>query len=349
MNTLATQPVTQALFERSIDVLACPYCGGGLRYDGERIHCLGCDKSFNVDSGIPQLFAPHDPAQQKGDVTEIVKAFYEENPFPNYDDIDSEATLMEKATRGVFARLLGEQIPQGALVLEVGCGTGQLTNFLGMHYNRRVFGSDMCLHSLRLANGFRERCRIKNAGFTQMNLFRPAFKPGVFDLVISNGVLHHTADPRGAFESIARLVKPNGVIIIGLYNKIGRLTTDFKRFLFRVSADKLSFLDAHMRNKNYNQDRKRAWFYDQYKHPHESKHTYSEVIEWFESNGFEYLFSIPKIEAGAFSNDEQLFEKHDKGTRFTRFLTELEMLLQGGVDGALYIMIGRKQGGSRSA
>ncbi len=184
MNTLATQPVTQALFERSIDVLACPYCGGGLRYDGERIHCLGCDKSFNVDSGIPQLFAPHDPAQQKGDVTEIVKAFYEENPFPNYDDIDSEATLMEKATRGVFARLLGEQIPQGALVLEVGCGTGQLTNFLGMHYNRRVFGSDMCLHSLRLANGFRERCRIKNAGFTQMNLFRPAFKPGVFDLVI---------------------------------------------------------------------------------------------------------------------------------------------------------------------
>ena len=349
MNTVATQPATQALFERSIDVLACPYCGGGLRYDGERIHCLGCDKSFNVDSGIPQLFAPHDPAQQKGDVTEIVKAFYEENPFPNYDDIDSEATLMEKATRGVFARLLGEQIPQGALVLEVGCGTGQLTNFLGMHYNRRVFGSDMCLHSLRLANGFRERCRIKNAGFTQMNLFRPAFKPGVFDLVVSNGVLHHTADPRGAFESLARLVKPNGVIIIGRYNKIGRLTTDFKRFLFRVSADKLSFLDAHMRNKNYNQDRKRAWFYDQYKHPHESKHTYSEVIEWFESNGFEYLFSIPKIEAGAFSNDEQLFVKHDKGTRFTRFLTELEMLLQGGVDGALYIMIGRKQGGSRSA
>jgi SAM-dependent methyltransferase len=180
----ASQTAPQPLFERAIDVLACPYCGGDLRSDGQKVHCQGCAKTFNIDSGIPQLFAPHDPEQQKGDVTDIVKAFYEENPFP---------TLMEKATRGVFARLLGEQIPQGALVLEVGCGTGQLTNFLGMHYNRRVFGSDMCLHSLRLANGFRERCRIKNAGFTQMNLFRPAFKPGVFDLVISNGVLHHTA------------------------------------------------------------------------------------------------------------------------------------------------------------
>jgi SAM-dependent methyltransferase len=292
---------------------------------------------------VPLLFAPNDPAQFKGDVTEIVKSFYEENPFPNYDDIDSEQTLVEKAKRGIFARLLDEQIPQGAFVLEVGCGTGQLTNFLGMHYNRRVFGSDMCLHSLRLANGFRDRCGIKNCGFVQMNLFRPAFKEGAFDVVVCNGVLHHTADPYGGFSSIARLVKPGGVIVIGLYNRIGRLTTDFKRFLFRVSADRLRFLDDHMRNKNYNEDRKRAWFFDQYKHPHESKHTYSEVMEWFDANGFEYLFSIPKIEPGPFSDQEKLFEAHDKGTKTTRFFTELEMLLRGGKDGALFIMIARKR------
>ena len=346
MYTVVTQ-TPQSLYTRYPEVLACPACGGNLGPDEGQLSCKGCGRVFQADSGVPLLFYPHDRAQQKGDVTELVKAFYEENPFPNYDDIDSEETLVEKARKGVFARLLDEQIPQGAFVLEVGCGTGQLTNFLGMHYNRKVFGSDMCLHSLRLANGFRDRCGIKNAGFVQMNLFRPCFQEQSFDLVVCNGVLHHTADPLGGFKSIARLVKPNGAIVIGLYNKIGRLTTDFKRFLFRASADKLSFLDGHMRNRQYNADRKRAWFFDQYKHPHESKHTYSEVMDWFESNGFEYLFSIPKIEAGAFTNDEQLFAKHDKGTRFTRLLTELEMLLQGGVDGALYIMIGRKQ--SRAA
>lgn len=341
MSTVATQ-TPQRLFTRYAEVLACPACRGSLSVDEQHLSCTSCGKVFNTDNGIPLLFHPHDPAQQKGDVTEIVKAFYEENPFPNYDDIDSEETLMEKAQKGIFAKLLDEQIPQGAFVLEVGCGTGQLTNFLGMHYNRRVFGSDMCLHSLRLAQGFRDRCGIKNAGFVQMNLFRPAFKEQAFDLVVSNGVLHHTADPLGGFKSIAKLVKPGGIIIIGLYNKWGRLTTDFKRFLFRVTADKLAFLDAHMRNKQYNADRKRAWFYDQYKHPHESKHTYSEVIQWFEQNGFEYQFSIPKIEIGAFANDEQLFEPHDQGTKFTRFFTELEMLMQGGADGALFIMIGRK-------
>lgn len=337
----------QSLFEKYSEVLACPVCRGGLHSDDGRFICTGCGRIFNSDNGIPLLFAPHDRQPEDGDVTDIVKAFYEENPFPNYDDIDSDETLMEKARKGVFARLLDEQIRQGAYVLEVGCGTGQLTNFLGMRYNRRVFGSDMCLHSLRLAQGFRQRCGIKNADFVQMNLFRPAFREGVFDIVISNGVLHHTADPLGAFQSISRLVKPGGAIIIGLYNKIGRLSTDFKRFLFRVSADRLRFLDSHMRDKRYNADRKRAWFYDQYKHPHESKHTYSEVIDWFEGNGFEFLFSIPKIEAGAFRNDEQLFEKHDKGTKFSRFCTELEMALQGGVDGALFIMIGRKTGQNR--
>jgi len=348
MDTLATPirkitPTPPSLFAKYAEVLACPVCGGDLRFQADQVVCDGCNKVYNTDGAVPLLFAPHDPAQQKGDVTEIVKAFYEESPFPNYDDIDSEETLVEKARKGIFARLLDEQIPQGSFVLEVGCGTGQLTNFLGMHYNRRVFGSDMCLHSLRLAQGFRDRCGIKNAGFAQMNLFRPAFKAGAFDIVVCNGVLHHTADPLGGFRSISRLVKPGGAIIIGLYNKIGRLTTDWKRFLFRISKDRLSFFDGHMRNRQYNADRKRAWFRDQYKHPHESKHTFSEVMEWFEAEGYEYLFSIPKIEAGPFTNDEKIFARHDPGTKFSRFFTDLEMLLTGGADGALFIMIGRKR------
>jgi len=45
--------------------------------------------------------------------------------FPNYDDLDSVGSLIEKARRGVFAKLLDDQIPFGAHVIECGCGTGQ--------------------------------------------------------------------------------------------------------------------------------------------------------------------------------------------------------------------------------
>ncbi len=325
---------------RYSEILACPACREKLDLEDQAIRCLSCQACFPVDDGIPLLLASNDGQTQQ--VTEIVKAFYEENPFPNYDDFDSKQGLIEKAKRGVFARLLDEQIPKGARVLEVGCGTGQLTNFLGIHWDRQVLGTDICLNSLRLAKAFRDKSGIKNAEFVQMNLFKPAFRAGAFDLVISNGVLHHTSDPLGGFMTISRLVKPGGCIVIGLYNRIGRLTTDLRRVLFRLSGNRLRKLDAHMRNRNYNETRKRAWFMDQYKHPQESKHSYDEVIDWFESGGFEFLFSIPKIDLSPFSEWEKLFESHDKGTRLARLATQLGMLLTGGVDGALFIMIGRR-------
>jgi SAM-dependent methyltransferase len=306
------------------------------------VACGSCGSIYPVDSGIPLLYCSHDPAQD-GQVTQTVKVFYEENPFPNYDDLDSRQSLQDKARRGLFAKLLDEQLPQGALVLEAGCGTGQLSNFLGMQWGRRVIGADLCLNSLKLAKSFRDRCGIVNNSFLQMNLFRPPLAPEAFDVAISNGVLHHTNDPLGGFRSIARLVKPGGLIIVGLYNKIGRLTTDFRRFLFRISGDRLRFLDAHMRNRAYNERRKRAWFMDQYKHPRESKHSYDEVLsDWFDANEFDFLFSIPKIGA-AFTPAEQLFAPHDKGTKTSRLMTQIEMLMTGGVDGALFIMIGRKR------
>jgi len=332
----------QELIVKHVDIFACPACGGALVASDETLACPRCNRVFPSDNGIPLLFHSHDPKDQLRDVTDIVKKFYEENPFPNYDDLDSPESLSEKARRGVFAKLLDEQLPQGACVLEAGCGTGQLTNFLGMHWNRRVFGSDLCLNSLRLARAFRDRCSIRNVAFLQMNLFRPCFRGEVFDALVCNGVLHHTSDPLGGFQSLARLVKLNGVIVVGLYNRFGRLTTDLRRFLFRLSGDRLAFLDAHMRNKTYNERRKLAWFMDQYKHPHESKHSYTEVMRWFEDNGLDFLFSIPKTEPGPFRDDEQLFTPHDKGTGFSRFLVEVGMLLRGGVDGALFIMIGRK-------
>ena len=98
-------------------------------------------------------------------------------PFPNYDDFDSAEALRLRARRGVFAKLLDEQIRHGSSILEVGCGTGQLSNFLGMTWGRTVVGADGCLHSLQLAENFRRENEIKGPRFLQMNLFRPVFPP----------------------------------------------------------------------------------------------------------------------------------------------------------------------------
>lgn len=328
---------------RKQDIFVCPACAGPLALpaDDRPIQCRGCGRSFPIEDAIPLLFWPTG-GTALGDVTDVVKAFYEATPFPNYDDLDSAESLRAKAERGVFARLLNEQIPYGALVLECGCGTGQLSNFLGLTWSRSVFATDICLNSLKLGQAFKEANDIPSVCFVQMNIFRPVFRPESFDFVISNGVLHHTSDPEGGFRSLLTTLKPGGFVIVGLYNRYGRFLTDVRRSVFRVTGDRLTSLDRRLRRSTLNDARRRAWFLDQYKHPHESKHTVGEVLRWFDDSGIDFVKSIPSLTGADLSQRDSLFEPCPRGSAADHFVMQLTMLLTGR-EGGFFVMIGRKR------
>ena len=101
-----------------------------MRISDDLIICLECKNDYQVEKNIPLFFVPNEWYGQKEDVTDIVKSFYEKTPFPNYDQFEDVSDFIEKAKRGFFARWLNEQVPLNIRVLEVGCGTGQLSNFL---------------------------------------------------------------------------------------------------------------------------------------------------------------------------------------------------------------------------
>jgi carbamoyltransferase len=319
----------------------CPSCRGDLNADTDAAVCPRCRQRFALKDGIWQLFWPHDRAAQ--DVTEIVRQFYEEHPFPNYDDTDSLSSLVAKSRRGIYARLLAEQIGYNTRVLEVGCGTGQLANFLAIGC-RTVIGTDLCMNSLRLAENFRRRQGLSRVRFLQMNLFRPALRDGQFDVVLCNGVLHYTSDPHGGFRSIARLVRPGGHIIIGLYNRYGRLLHRLRRAVFGVTRGRLKGLDPHIRTTRMSAAKRDAWFAGQYQHPHESKHTMGEVLRWFDETGFDFVNGIPKLRAlDTFDSREDLFKPAARGTALDRALVQARMVATGNREGGFYIMIGRRR------
>jgi len=345
VTALKIEVLRSQLFAEHAEILIDPADGGAIRVrDAEFLPATG-GRPIEVVDGIPNFFVPADWNRESSfpDVTEIVKGFYEDTPFPNYDGFDSRESLSAKAKRGVFAALLDEQLPKGALVLEAGCGTGQLSNFLGMSWERNVFAGDLCLNSLRLAKGFADRYAIRNVAFLQMNLFRPPFRDDTFDAVISNGVLHHTGDCEGAFRSILTKVKRGGLILIGLYNSYARLPTLWKAWAFRTIGPKLYFLDPRLRDWGKEPDRIKAWFRDQYEHPHETKHSMDEVLRWFGKYGVDFVNGIPHVDGTEFSEREQLFQPHSAGTTLARIAAQSAMLLSGGKDGGLFIMIGRKR------
>src|SRR5262249_49339615 len=283
-----------------------------------------------IEDGVARLFVPTTGEVPPGaDITDIVQQFYEQTPFPNYDDIDSTRALLEKGRAGVFARLLNEQIPYDASVLEVGCGTGQLTSFLAIA-NRSVLGTDVCWNSLMLAERFKREQGITRATFAQMNLFRPAIKDGFFDVVISNGVLHHTGDCRAAFQRIARLVKPGGHLVVGLYHWHSRKLIHYpRREIVHWIPSAAPMLDPHFA-RIHSQSKHEAWYRAQYEHPQETCHTIDEVLGWIGEDGLEFVNSIPKPSGGApLSPDEMLFEARSPGTGWSRMLSQLAHVPSG--------------------
>jgi len=335
--------------EPTVDILdhllSCP-CGSRSRLQRDRdVYRAGsCGHEFHIADGIPQLFWPHDIADDPTDVTRRVKAFYEQTPFPNYDECDSIRTLVEKARRGKYARALDEAIPYNSQVLEVGCGTGQLSNFLGTSC-RRVIGTDLSLNSLRLAECFRRDHGLSRVRFVQANLFQTPFDTEQFDVVLCNGVLHHTSNPRRGFKTLVSLLRPGGYIVVGLYNRYGRLMTDVRRQVFRATRGAGQWLDPYLRSVTMSDSKRVAWFVDQYRHPHESTHTIGEVLHWFAEAGLEFVRSVPSVN-GAADDGASLFTPSDRGSAWDHFQSQARHIVTGSREGGFFIMVGRRPASS---
>jgi 2-polyprenyl-3-methyl-5-hydroxy-6-metoxy-1,4-benzoquinol methylase/uncharacterized protein YbaR (Trm112 family) len=302
--------------------------------------------SYPVEEGIPRLFVPNDGRiTNVEEVLATVKQFYEKTPFPNYDHFDDRRAFFEKAGARLFARLLNEQIPYNARVLEVGCGTGQLSNFLAMAH-RSVLGVDLCLNSLRLAHGFKTEQGLDNVSFAQMNLFRPGLKDGFFDYVVTNGVLHSTHNCREAYLRVSKLVKPGGYFIVGLYNAYSRQLHYARVLLYRATGITNRWLDPHFGRVSAD-GKTEAWFQDQYRHPVETCHTIDEMMGWMDEAGIDFVNSIPKPYPGpVLTEDEDLFKPRDPGTALSRIASQVADVGNGYREGGFYIVIGRRRQGA---
>ena len=270
------------------ELLACPRCAGALLADWS---CAGCGASFEVCEGTPNLRLDADGR------TDAVRSFYEEAPFPGYRDGETITSLRARAERSEFARLLDLAIPGDARVVEIGCGTGQMSLYLA-RANRLVVGADLTRSSLRLAATAARRFGLDRVMFVETDLNHPGLKAGAFDVVYCSGVLHHTPDPRAAFARIARLARPGGIIVLGLYNALARIPLRLRRVLARASGYRWTPFDPVLADRASEPARRKAWLRDQYMHPEEHLHTLGEVRSWFAQNQVAFIRAYPSALIG---------------------------------------------------
>ncbi len=121
--------------------------------------------------------------------------------------------LIERIVRMVAARhiaFLSRGLPEGAAILDVGCGRGVLFGPLADR-GFRVFGIEVNQEAIR---GCDPRAEVRIAErLSEAGLDREAF-----DEVIIWHVLEHMADPFDAIEECARILAPGGRLIVAVPN-----------------------------------------------------------------------------------------------------------------------------------
>lgn len=105
--------------------------------------------------------------------------------------------------------------PPVRLVLDLGCGTGELTRQVLRHYpGSRVVGADFTaamLHGADAALADRDRARV---ALTRSTARRLPFRDGSFDLVVSGFVARNLPDLAGALSEIRRVLSPGGFAMV---------------------------------------------------------------------------------------------------------------------------------------
>lgn len=109
--------------------------------------------------------------------------------------------------RAISRALLRPQVPEGARLLDAGCGTGRnLVEFAGW---ARPVGLDLSEEALRL-------CRERGVPAARGRLQALPFPDGSFDAVTSFDVLYHRwiEDDAAAVAELVRVLRPGGVLLV---------------------------------------------------------------------------------------------------------------------------------------
>ena len=98
-------------------------------------------------------------------------------------------------------------------ILDFGCGTGWFTAELSRL--GRATGIDLSEGAIAQA-----KATYPHIPFIAANLFETSFPAERFDVVVSQEVLAHVEDPPRYLDIIARILKPNGYLIITTANRL---------------------------------------------------------------------------------------------------------------------------------
>ena len=161
------------------------------------------------------------------DVSFKVRLQYEKNPYPRWVKTlkTTKAKSISEICDAANLHLNSESIKNviTPTILIAGCGTGQHSIVTASRFSDcQVTAVDLSLASLAYAKRKTAELGITNIKYLQADILKLNQLEQEFDIIESVGVLHHMNEPMSGWEVLTDLLKPGGLIKIGLYSELAR-------------------------------------------------------------------------------------------------------------------------------
>jgi SAM-dependent methyltransferase len=150
-------------------------------------------------------------------------------------DLAEVAGGHETADPSLFGRLFWPDRgpPEPLDILVAGCGANQAAHLAFRNPTARVVGIDVSSAALTHEDYLKTKHRLTNLELLMLPIEDVASLGRRFDLVASTGVLHHMADPLAGARALGSVLKPDGVVVLMLYARYGRVGLEMLHHLFK--------------------------------------------------------------------------------------------------------------------
>jgi len=233
-----------------LEIIRCPRCRNSLSLSAQKesngavlvgtLTCAPCAADYPIRDGVPRMIP------STSDTLLPTKRGFEYQWFERIHGKHEPRSQCYGFPTPAFIDWLVHQfgLSQSCAgkrwILDAGCGSAEKVAELARRFpQNEVVGLDL---SDTLALSRKENESIPNLHFVQGDVNSPPFNRGMFDQVVSIGVLHHTENTQKAFNGVAELLAPGGGMLLFIYPAMGE--DRFWTSLYR-QRDRLFFGQGH--------------------------------------------------------------------------------------------------------
>jgi 2-polyprenyl-3-methyl-5-hydroxy-6-metoxy-1,4-benzoquinol methylase/tetratricopeptide (TPR) repeat protein len=171
---------------------------------------------------------------------------YEESPYPRWTavpQIEPTTVMHFLRDRLNIVPISWPQTTVGVDILIAGCGTGSHSIDSALRFPKaRILAIDISRASLAYARRKSRALGLTNIEYGQADILKLASLGRRFDVIETVGVLHHLADPAAGWRVLLSLLRPHGLMLVGLYSATARQSLAAARALiaergYRATAE----------------------------------------------------------------------------------------------------------------